>query len=149
MKVKITDGSVDVFPYSLKLLKQDNPDTDFPNPMTDDDFESWGVFNVVMGDCPVVAHNETIDPHSEPTLVDDVWTVGWAVRDLTEEEVVMKAAMSRDLRCTRLADSDWTQTNDSPLDDQTKVLWATYRTALRDISGQSGFPTDIIWPDSP
>ena len=149
MKVKITDGSVDVFPYSLKLLKQDNPDTDFPSPMTDDDFESWGVFNVIMGDCPLVAHDETTDPHSEPTLVDDVWTVGWTVRDLTEEEVIMKAAISREIRCTLLADSDWTQTNDSPLGDQAKILWATYRTALRDISGQSGFPTDIIWPNSP
>ena len=45
--------------------------------------------------------------------------------------------------------SDWTQMPDSPLDNSTKTSWATYRTALRDISGQTNFPTDITWPTAP
>ena len=27
--------------------------------------------------------------------------------------------------------------------------WSAYRTALLDITGQAGFPTDIIWPTKP
>jgi hypothetical protein len=32
-----------------------------------------------------------------------------------------------------LAESDWTQFADSPLDQETKNSWATYRQALRDM----------------
>ena len=41
--------------------------------------------------------------------------------------------------------SDWTQLPDVPL--ATKAAWATYRQALRDITEQPGWPTDITWPE--
>jgi hypothetical protein len=46
-----------------------------------------------------------------------------------------------------LASSDWTQLPDVPL--ATKAAWATYRQELRDITAQSGYPTEIIWPTPP
>jgi hypothetical protein len=46
-----------------------------------------------------------------------------------------------------LASSDWTQMPDVPL--ATKTAWATYRQELRDITAQSGYPTEIIWPTPP
>jgi hypothetical protein len=49
-------------------------------------------------------------------------------------------------RSQKLADSDWTQVADSPVD---KAVWATYRQALRDITTQSGFPWTITWPTQP
>ena len=49
-------------------------------------------------------------------------------------------------RTKRLADSDWTQIADSTAD---KAAWATYRTALRDVPAQAGFPWTITWPDAP
>ena len=45
-----------------------------------------------------------------------------------------------------LASSDWTQIPDSTADKQ---AWATYRTALRDISSQVGFPYNVEWPLNP
>ena len=53
-----------------------------------------------------------------------------------------------------LAESDWTQGNDSPLSKSKKTEWGTYRTSLRDLpSNHSGFSdpkTDIItWPTKP
>lgn len=48
-----------------------------------------------------------------------------------------------------LAASDWTQMPDSPLSDADKTAWATYRTALRDVPSQSGFPGNIVWPTPP
>jgi len=57
-----------------------------------------------------------------------------------------KAAEVRAERNTKLAATDWTQITDSTAD---KTAWATYRTALRDISGQAGFPWTITWPDAP
>jgi hypothetical protein len=46
-----------------------------------------------------------------------------------------------------LYESDWTQLPDVTLSN--KAAWATYRQALRDISKQSGFPENIIWPTPP
>lgn len=41
-------------------------------------------------------------------------------------------AHARHLRTGFLADSDWTQTVDSPLTAETKAAWAAYRQELRD-----------------
>ena len=57
-----------------------------------------------------------------------------------------QAAGVRANRSRKLADSDWTQVADSPVD---KAVWATYRQALRDITAQAGFPWTITWPESP
>jgi hypothetical protein len=57
-----------------------------------------------------------------------------------------QAKSVREQRSTKLADSDWTQVADAPVD---KAVWATYRQALRDITAQSGFPWTVTWPDAP
>ena len=49
-------------------------------------------------------------------------------------------------RNKRLADCDWTQLADSPVD---KAAWATYRQALRDVPAQAGFPWTLNWPYQP
>ena len=49
-------------------------------------------------------------------------------------------------RNTKLAECDWTQLADAPVD---QAAWSTYRQALRDITLQSGFPWDIQWPSKP
>jgi hypothetical protein len=56
------------------------------------------------------------------------------------------AASVRRQRTEKLKDCDWTQIADSTAD---KTAWATYRQALRDITGQAGFPWTITWPESP
>ena len=70
-----------------------------------------------------------------------------------EHETAYKASkdaeQAKSVRATRdakLAESDWTQVADAPVD---KAVWATYRQALRDITAQSGFPWTITWPDAP
>ena len=57
-----------------------------------------------------------------------------------------QAANVRRSRTEKLKDCDWTQIADSTAD---KTVWATYRQALRDITGQAGFPWTIVWPTQP
>lgn len=45
-----------------------------------------------------------------------------------------------------LQNSDWTQSNDSPLSETEKAKWAIYRQELRDITNQTNYPNQIIWP---
>ena len=49
-------------------------------------------------------------------------------------------------RNKRLADSDWTQVADAPVD---KAAWAAHRQALRDVTAQQGFPWNVQWPEQP
>ena len=56
------------------------------------------------------------------------------------------AAQARAERDILLAQSDWTQVADAPVD---QAAWATYRQALRDVPSQEGFPETIDWPTSP
>jgi len=57
-----------------------------------------------------------------------------------------QATNVRNSRTEKLKDSDWTQIADSTAD---KAAWATYRTALRNVSTQAGFPWTIEWPEAP
>jgi hypothetical protein len=58
-------------------------------------------------------------------------------------------AALRDKRDQLLAESDWTQVNDSPLSSQLKAAWATYRQALRDVPSKTVDPLNPIWPTKP
>jgi hypothetical protein len=83
--------------------------------------------------------------------------------ELTEEEEAAEAqeraesitamlnVTNRETRNQLLADSDWTQFNDSPLTDEAKTSWATYRTALRDLPTNENWPSleDDDWPSAP
>ena len=79
--------------------------------------------------------------------------------ELTAEEIqeLNDRAAAEDLdftmvrmeRNSKLSQSDWTQTSDSPLTDEKKAEWATHRQALRDypasaskVSELAGFPDD-------
>ena len=149
MLVKIINNAVDTFPYSVRQLKQDNLNTSFPSAVADLDLSDYGVYGVAVSTKPSAAHDEKAVSNDAPTLIDGVWTLGWTVRDLTADEIALASKAVRRDRDELLVESDWTQMPDSPLDDSIKASWATYRTALRDISTQAGFPTNVTWPTAP
>lgn len=87
---------------------------------------------------------------ADAVLIDGVWTQQYVVTEMDAEEAAEKtmaqAVQVRAQRTKLLAECDWTQLIDSPAD---KGVWAAYRTALRDVTAQEGFPWDVIWPISP
>ena len=66
-------------------------------------------------------------------------------------ETEMLNDLNRETRNELLAESDWTQANDSPLTDDVKTSWATYRTALRNLPTNENWPSleDADWPTKP
>jgi hypothetical protein len=52
-------------------------------------------------------------------------------------------------RNTLLTESDWTQGNGSPLSDEDKTSWETYREALRDLPANTDDPSNPTWPTPP
>jgi len=66
----------------------------------------------------------------------------------------LDAKVAEGHRTTRdklLADTDWTQMNDSPLTNEAKTAWATYRQELRDLTDSDAWPNlaDEDWPVAP
>lgn len=79
---------------------------------------------------------------------DPVQKVWYDPRTPTEITAQLTAqATSR--RNALLAASDWSQMPDSPLITEQKTAWAEYRTLLRNVPQQAGFPTTIDWPVQP
>lgn len=69
--------------------------------------------------------------------------------EVTVEDIPMTAEEARTKRDKLLADTDWTQVLDAPIDAATREAYRVYRQALRDIPEQEGFPETIIWPELP
>ena len=51
----------------------------------------------------------------------------------------------REERDAKLAETDWMASSDLTMSSE----WASYRSSLRDIPAQSGFPTNVTWPVKP
>jgi hypothetical protein len=121
------------------------PYTSFPTTGPDADFMSA---NNALGVTVWKPHDKATQKliSCEPYIEDNqVFTV--SVLDKTEEDILSDttqlASMIRSERNQKLAESDWTQLTDAPVD---KDAWSVYRQALRDITNQTDFPYNIEWP---
>jgi hypothetical protein len=83
-------------------------------------------------------------------------TVEGVTTTAAEHETAYKAAKDaeqaksvRATRDTKLSESDWRVIKAAETATTLDAAWATYRQALRDVTGQSGFPWTITWPDAP
>lgn len=67
---------------------------------------------------------------------------------LPQVEVSYQEHLERTVRAERnakLSSTDWTGMSDVTMSAE----MATYRQALRDITGQEGFPNEVTWPVEP
>jgi len=68
--------------------------------------------------------------------------------DAIANDLANKKANVRAQRNSRLAETDWAMMPDSPLIDYDKGIMGSYRTALRDVPAQAGFPDNAL-PEGP
>ena len=150
MYVKITNGSVDTYPYSVAKLRLDNPNTSFPKSISDEGLAEWGVYPVNILDAPDYAEStQVITENTEPVLNSGVWELGWTTSSKTSEEITeyntSKAQEVRALRNQLLEETDFYALSDVTMTDAIK----TYRQALRDLPTHSNWPNlgDSDWPN--
>lgn len=62
---------------------------------------------------------------------------------------VVRAEQVRAQRNDLISQTDWVILRATELGQPVPGEWLKYRTALRDISAQSGFPDSIVWPTKP
>jgi hypothetical protein len=153
MFVLAPNQTVETFPYSIGDLRRDNPNTSFPRNPSEASLADWNVFPVVDRPEPTYDAATQNCVQIDPTLENGEWVMTWQVSDASSDEIAARlegesAAVRMD-RNKRLADCDWTQLSDCPLSDADKAAWATYRSELRNVPEQSGFPWDVTWPTKP
>ena len=154
---KANGSEMSVFPYTYSHLIQENPTSnfgsnyDFVSLFDTTDAYAEG-FRIVEVMCP---DSTPFDPATErcrlgaPVYSDGAWSVDWIVEKLPDDEreemLAANWAGIRRERNRRLAETDWTQLPDAPVDAS---VWADYRQALRDITDQEN-PFNIVWPAEP
>jgi len=153
MYVFAPNQTVETFPYSIGALRRDNPNTSFPRELSDAVLASWSVFPVIEQKPPSFNPATQNLNQVNPTMTDGKWVQTWQVTDATPEQIIertqFKTAEVRADRNQRLAECDWTQLADSPLNADAKLAWQLYRETLRMVPEQPGFPWNVEWPPMP
>ena len=145
MYVKAKDGVVQKFPYTLRDLRAENPNTSFPKHPSNELLAEWDVYPVVAEDAPEFQKGQVVEQAPEPVYSNGLWSVQYIVRDMTQEELNHQGELVRADRNRLLSESDWTQLPDAPVDSQ---AWSVYRQALRDITDDPLFPF-VTFPEAP
>jgi hypothetical protein len=152
MYVKIKNGSIDTYPYSIGQLRNENSNTSFPKEISTEMLEAYDVFEVTILDAPSITNRtQKVEQEDTPTLVSGVWTLAWKTSDKTSEEVAEYdaeiATVNRIKRHGLLGETDYLALSDNTLTSEMK----TYRQALRDLPTHSNWPNleDADWPTKP
>ena len=131
-------------------FRSEFPNTSFPQPLTPDVIDDFGFDPVLEGPQPTLIPPYQYAQRDGVIEVDGQWFTHYiAVTPDDDQKAAMdatQAAAVRTDRNTRLAACDWTQLPDAPVD---RDVWATYRQELRDVSSQTGFPWNVVWPSEP
>lgn len=124
------------------------PNTSLPVSLTQDDFDALGVDPVFEAPQPEHTRFQVVY-RDGVEQIEGKWYTKYGVSDMDQEAIDALTASQwgsiRTERNKRLADCDWTQLPDAPVD---ATAWAAYRQELRDITNQPD-PFNITWPQEP
>lgn len=152
MFVKITNGQVTKYPYTVGDLRRENPNTSFPKKIREETMADYGMYPVgyqAAPDYDPMTHR--LQHSNQPELVGGEWKLTKTAVALTSEQIAdaaaAKAAEMRQKRDGLLAETDWMALSDVTMSAE----MIAYRQALRDITGHANWPNlnDADWPTKP
>lgn len=86
MYALIRNGVVEKYPYFAENLRQDNPNTSFPQNISDTLLAEWNVIPVQVAPEPAIDIKAQRIEMGPVEYVNNKWVQGWVVLDLTDEE---------------------------------------------------------------
>lgn len=149
MYVKVINGVVEKYPYSIGELRKDSPNVSFPKNPSNETLADWNVYPVVSTAEPSydIATQRVV--WGTPALVNGQWTHTWETVALSvEEQQNRRQAKETEIRNERdrlLEETDWRFRSDM----NPSQSWIDYCQALRDVPQQAGFPWNVQWPVKP
>jgi len=125
------------------------PNTSLPQQLTEALINSLGADVVFEGQQPSPTRYQTAFADGVEQVAGK-WYTKYSVADMNSAAIeavnTKQEEAVREQRNTKLAETDWTQLTDAPVNS---AAWGTYRQSLRDVTDQSGFPWEITWPTAP
>ena len=97
----------------------------------------------------IVVLDELLPQSPNPNYSYNINTKQWEDARTKQQKYQEQANIILSQRNSILYSCDWTQIPNNPLTVEQQALWATYRQELRDITLQSGYPFNVIWPTPP
>ena len=154
MFVKVKNGAVEKYPYTVGDLRRDNPNTSFPRTIPEATMARYDMYPVVQEPSPSFDPlTQKVRVGSLPVLQAGVWIMTKSVVAFTSEQIAVNdAAKAKEVRAKRdklLAETDWVVIMHTEKGTNIPLVWEVYRQALRDITGQSGFPHSVTMPVKP
>jgi len=89
MYIKLNNGQVEKYPYSQGQLRADNPDTSFPQEMSDSLLADWDVYPVKPVEQPQVDHTKNVKEDT-PQFINDEWVQVWEVTPASNEQILQR-----------------------------------------------------------
>jgi hypothetical protein len=158
MYALIENGAVVQYPYSYVNLKQDNPNTSFPNEINNQSLESFGVYVVYNTTPPVITNDQYLQEGTPVYNAENQrWEQVWVVVDMTPEQIAERDESDRQANKAQaeslLSATDWTELGDVDNPDNppwltNKAEFTTYRAALRQIAVYPPITVES-WPVKP
>ena len=170
MYVKVTNGTVDQYPYTIGQFRRDNPNTSFPAQIPNTILRRYAVYEVtelakpsydplvqtlVVGtptrevirmkteaDCTDPETGEVDTDQVGQPLYGNEWEVSYTAQNMEQATAESNVRARRD---SLLQETDWMALSDVTMSSE----MTTYRQALRDVPAQSGFPFSVTWPNKP
>ena len=141
MHLKLTSGQPEK--YSIGQLRRDNPQVSFPKNIPDATLAEYSVYPYTRPDRPEYdpLTARVVDGSFEQNAGGN-WIMPWVIEQLPQDQA---EANVRDKRDMLLQETDWMGLTDNTM----APAWASYRQALRDITGQTDFPYSVSWPTKP
>lgn len=145
MHLKLINGTPEK--YSLRQLRNDNPNVSFPAEPTDALLAEWNVYPYTRPDRPDVDHltSRVVDGSFEQDSVGN-WSLPYVVEQLPLADAERNVRNRRD---NLLQDCDWVTIRSKELGQSVPIEWYTYRGDLRQVPEQAGFPYSVVWPTKP
>lgn len=167
--VKITNGSVTTYPYSVGQLRRDNSNVSFPRNIPTEVMNRYGMYSVTLDDVPdynplthkvvtattptrniirMMTEEDATDPVTGEVDTDLVgtplygnqWVIAHSVVSLTEDEITANNTATADLNRYK-RNNKLAETDFYALSDVTmSSAMTTYRQALRDLPDHSNWP---------
>lgn len=155
MALILTDGSSTIvtYPYSIGLLRGDNPNVSFPGTMTNAQLAEWNVYPVLDQAQPSINTLTEYLTEGTPTYSGTEWLQTWTVNTYSAEEQATVLAQYQQ-SAAQTAASLFEETNKYITQSLTEGLelspdLISYRATLMDPTSISGYPNNITWPTAP
>jgi hypothetical protein len=93
---KVIDGAVVTYPYTISMLKADNPQVSFPRDPSSIRIEDWNVVAVEAVARPAPSSLSVNVVEDTPALVDGVWRQAWKEVAASADEIAQRTQEAAD-----------------------------------------------------